>query len=81
VGVAGGAMVDRVPEGSGVGWLAPVDSVDGLASCLAAALSDPGLREAGRRARAMVEARFSWRRTFERVFGLYASLLGSPRAA
>lgn len=79
VGVAGGAMVDRVPEGSGVGRLAPVDSVDGLAACLAAALADPGLAEAGRRARAMVEAHFSWRSTFERVFGLYEALLSAPR--
>ena len=81
VGVAGGAMIDRVPAGSGVGRLAPVDSAAGFAGTLEAALRDPELRAAGRRARAMVEARFSWASTFDRVFGLYDSLLRSPRAS
>lgn len=81
VGVAGGAMVDRVPAGSGVGRLGPVDSVDGLTENLLVMLRDPGIREAGRRARAMVEGQFSWRSTFERVFHLYESLLHSRCAA
>ena len=81
VGVAGGAMVDRVPEGSGVGRLGPVDSVDALADNVRAMLRDPDLRAAGRRARAMVEARFSWRATFDRVLELYESLRQPRRAA
>lgn len=81
VGVAGGAMVDRVPEGSGVGLLGPVDSVEGLAANVEALLRDPDLREAGRRARALVEERFSWSATFERVFELYEALLRAPGRA
>jgi glycosyltransferase involved in cell wall biosynthesis len=55
--------------------------VEGLAANMGALLRDPGLREAGRRARALVEERFSWRATFGHVFALYEALLRSPRRA
>ena len=80
VGVAGGAMLDRVPEGSGVGRLGPVDSAAGLAANAAALLADPGRAAAGRRARAMVEERFSWDATFHRLHALYHDLLRRPAA-
>lgn len=74
VGVAGGAMVDRVPEGLGVGRLGPVDSVEGLVENLTAVISDPDRAEMGRRGRALVEERFSWRSTFTKMFDLYTSI-------
>lgn len=74
VGVAGGAMVDRVPEGLGVGRLGPVDSVDGLVENLTAVIADPDRAEMGRRGRALVEERFSWRATFTKMFDLYTSI-------
>lgn len=73
VGVAGGAMVDRVPEGSGVGVLGPVDDPAAMARNLARLLRDDP-RAAGRRARALVEARFSWSATFHSMFALYDEL-------
>ena len=75
VGVAGGAMVDRVPEGSGTGLLGPVDSAEAMADNILAMLGDQG-RAAGVRAREMVEARFSWNATFDQVDELYSELLG-----
>ena len=74
VGVAGGAMVDRVPEGLGVGRLGPVDSVDGLVENLTATINDADRSGMGRRGRALVEERFSWRATFTKMFDLYASI-------
>jgi alpha-1,6-mannosyltransferase len=76
VGVASGAMLDRVPEGSGVGRLGPVDSAEAMAANILALAPEEGRREAGRRARALAEAEFSWQTTFGRVFALYHRLLG-----
>lgn len=65
VGVTGGAMPDRVPAGTGL--LGPVDDVAAMAGNVAQLWSD-GAQLMGRRARAMVEEKFGWRRTFERLF-------------
>lgn len=79
VGVASGAMPDRVQEG--LGRLGPVGDVDAMASNVEAVVA--GDRVAmGRRAREHVEARFSWDATFGQLLDLYAqtgrSLRPSP---
>jgi len=64
VGVASGAMIDRVP--AGLGLLGPVDDTQAMADHVVALWR--GDHEAvGIAARAHVEARFSWNRTFERL--------------
>ncbi len=64
VGVASGAMIDRVPEG--LGLLGPVDDTQTMAENVLAVWR--GDHDAiGDAARAHVEARFSWDRTFERL--------------
>lgn len=82
LGVRGGAMVDRVPDGVGV--LGRVDSVDDVVRALGE-VSREEWREMGRRARALVEAELSWERTFERVLSLYRDVLetraGAPAEA
>lgn len=79
VGVAGGAMTDRVPEGAGVGLLGPVDSVPGLVANLTTLIADPLRSEAGARARRLVEERFSWAATFRSMFELYRAIgAGGP---
>jgi alpha-1,6-mannosyltransferase len=65
VGVASGAMPARVP--AGLGRLGPVDDVDAMAANVMAVLAE-GPAAIGRRARAHVEARFSWTATFDRLF-------------
>jgi alpha-1,6-mannosyltransferase len=70
VGVRAGAMVDRVPEA--VGRLGAVDSPGEMAANIQALAADR--REMGNRARAMVEAQFSWQRTFEQLFAVYRRL-------
>jgi alpha-1,6-mannosyltransferase len=74
VGVAGGAMVDRVPPGRGVGLLGRADSVDDLVLNLESMIGDAARAEAGRRGRALVEESFSWEATFSRMLDLYRSL-------
>lgn len=66
VGVASGAMPDRVPPG--LGRLGPVDDVAAMAANVVA-LWDDDHRAIGRAARAHVEQGFAWSRTFERLFG------------
>lgn len=78
VGVAGGAMPERVPEGAGVGLLGRVDSVEDLAANIEK-MAGSDLREAGRRARALVESQFSWKRTFDRTLDLYERVLARGR--
>lgn len=64
VGVASGAMIDRVPPG--LGLLGQVDDTQAMADNVVSVWR--GDRAAmGRAARAHVEARFSWDRTFERL--------------
>lgn len=77
VGVAGGAMRDRVPGDAGVGILGPVDDVDCLARNMLKVAKSPHRTEAGERAREMVETEFSWSRTFDRMCGLYDEILRS----
>lgn len=81
VGVAGGAMVDRVPAGGGVGLLGAVDSAAEMAANVAAMVRGGGLREAGARARRMVEDRYSWAATFRSMFELYETLLPAGAGA
>jgi alpha-1,6-mannosyltransferase len=65
VGVAGGAMPDRVP--AGLGRLGPVDDVDAMAANVVAVWS--GAPNAmGRDARTMVATRYGWPQTFTRLF-------------
>ena len=67
VGVASGAMPDRVP--AGLGLLGPVDDVAAMARNVAAIWSGD-VRAMGAAARAHVERGFSWRATFDRLFGV-----------
>jgi len=66
VGVASGAMPDRVPPA--LGRLAAVDDVDAMARHVVE-LWATDTRAIGRAARAHVEQRFSWTSTFGRLFG------------
>lgn len=65
VGVASGAMPDRVPEG--LGLLGPVDDTAAMAANVAAVWRN-GAQLIGARARAMVVEKFGWTRTFDRLF-------------
>ena len=66
VGVASGAMPDRVP--AGLGLLGPVDDTHAMARNVAAIWRDD--HEAmGIDARHYVERHFSWQQTFERLLG------------
>ena len=75
VGVCGGAMRDRVPGEAGVGILGPVDDVETLSRNMLNLARNPHRREAGRRARELVETEFSWSRTFQRMCALYDEIL------
>ncbi|MCP3728966.1 glycosyltransferase [Sphingomonas sp. MG17] len=66
VGVASGAMPDRVPEG--LGLLGPVDDTAAMAANVVKLWQD-GAQLTGARARAMVVERYGWTRTFDRLFG------------
>ena len=85
VGVAGGAMPARVPEG--LGLLGPVDDVPAMAANVVR-LWQAGVAGPGRAARAHVERHFSWTRTFEHLFGTiypqalaHAALRSAPRSS
>ncbi len=72
VGVAAGALVDRVPPH--VGRLGPARDAAAFAERIAEVAAE---REAlGAAARAHVEAAFSWDRTFERLLAAYGEVLG-----
>lgn len=77
VGVRSGAMVDRVAEGTGV--LCAPGSPEAMAERIRA-FSRTEWRRMGRNARRMVEAEYSWRATFRRLFALYRRL-GVPVTA
>ncbi|MEG3179978.1 glycosyltransferase [Sphingomonas sp. LT1P40] len=66
VGVASGAMPDRVP--AGLGLLGPVDDTAAMAANVVKLWHD-GAPLIGARARAMVVEQFGWTHTFERLFG------------
>jgi alpha-1,6-mannosyltransferase len=68
VGVRAGAMIERVPDA--VGLLAAPHSAAALAAAVTA-LAQADRRQLGRAARRLVEAEFSWRRTFTRLLDLY----------
>jgi alpha-1,6-mannosyltransferase len=78
LGVRAGAMVDRVPEGTGI--LVEPDSPAAFAAVLGATAREEWKRM-GSRARALVEAGYSWRRTAERLAILYGDLQGGRRPA
>ena len=65
VGVAGGAMPDRVPEG--LGMLAPIDDTQAMARHVQT-IWEQGARAIGERARAVVAERYGWDRTFDTLF-------------
>lgn len=78
VGVAGGAMPDRVP--SGLGLLGPVDDVAAMADNVAAIWED-GAAAMGARARATVVDNYGWDRTFRRLFdNIYPKALAHAAA-
>jgi alpha-1,6-mannosyltransferase len=64
VGVASGAMPERVP--AGIGYLGPVDDAEMLAANVMRVWRE-GAAEMGARARAHAE-QFDWRMTFDRLF-------------
>jgi alpha-1,6-mannosyltransferase len=66
VGVASGAMPDRVPLG--LGLLGPVDDTAAMAANVARLWRDDH-QAIGIEARHHVETNFSWKRTFERLLG------------
>jgi len=66
VGVASGAMPDRVPPGTGL--LGPADDASAMAANVVT-LARNGAPVVGAAARRLVVERFSWTRTFERLFG------------
>src|SRR3546814_4587057 len=67
VGVASGAMPDRVAEG--LGMLGPVDDTQAMAANVAALWRSGRAAAIGAAARSHVVARYSWTRTFERLLG------------
>ncbi|MEZ4387405.1 MAG: glycosyltransferase [Candidatus Krumholzibacteriia bacterium] len=71
VGVAAGALPDRVPRG--LGALTPVGDAAAMAAAMVDQLAcDPLAR--GLAARAWVEREFGWARVFDELCGLYESL-------
>lgn len=79
VGVAAGAMLDRVDEETG--RLGPVDDAGAMAANILE-LWQSDRRAMGEVARAHVEGRFSWDRTFQTLFGdIYPQAFAERRAA
>ncbi len=68
IGVASGAMPDRVP--AELGYLGPVGDADAMARHIEALWRSGEARGMGRAARAHVERSFSWTRTFEHLLGV-----------
>lgn len=78
VGVAAGAMLDRVDEETG--RLGPVDDANAMAANILE-LWNSDRRSIGEVARAHVEGRFSWDRTFQTLFGdIYRQAFAARRA-
>ncbi len=71
VGVAAGALTERVP--SGLGRLGPVDDAAAMAANLLTVAADPESMAGA--ARHHVEAHFSWPTTFRHLLDLYADAL------
>jgi len=66
VGVASGAMPERVPAGTGV--LVPVDDSEAMAKAVVAVWRG-NHRQMGQAARCHVAGRYEWRQTFEALLG------------
>jgi alpha-1,6-mannosyltransferase len=67
IGVAAGALRERVPDG--LGLLGPVDDADAMARNIIAVLS--ARSEISQRARAHAERNFNWRDAFDRLLQCY----------
>ena len=79
VGVAAGAMLDRVDYETG--RLGPVDDSDAMAANILE-VCGADRRAMGAAARAHVEGQFSWDRTFQTLFGeIYPQAFAARRAA
>jgi alpha-1,6-mannosyltransferase len=79
VGVAAGAMLDRVDEETG--RLGPVDDSDAMAANILE-LCSADRRSMGEAARAHVEGQFNWDRTFQTLFGeIYPQAFAARSAA
>lgn len=79
VGVAAGAMLDRVD--SETGRLGPVDDAEAMAANIVSVWNSDR-RAMGEAARAHVEGQFSWERTFQTLFGdIYPQAFAARRAA
>lgn len=82
IGVAGGEMTARVPTGTGL--LGPVGDAAAMAANVEAMWGphgDGGWQAAGQAARQLVESRFTWPLTFEKLFGeIYSAALQRARA-
>lgn len=73
VGVAAGALIERVPDG--LGLLGPVDDAEAMArNILTVAEHQEAWGKAGRQ---HVVENYSWSATFGRLFGLYGTALAS----
>ncbi len=78
VGVASGAMPDRVPPQ--LGLLGPVDDIDSMAANVAELWRSGECRAIGQAARTHVVERYSWERTFYRLFNeIYPLALSHAR--
>ena len=73
VGVRAGALVERVPPGTG--FLGPVDDAGALADNFARAVAERGVL--GPAGRELAVDQFSWRSSFDRLFRLYDRALGA----
>ncbi|NNF58741.1 MAG: glycosyltransferase [Rhodothermaceae bacterium] len=77
VGVAAGALVERVHEG--IGRLGPVDDAEAMAANILAVANQ--LEAMGAASRCHVEERFSWKATFDALFDVYRAALASQVTA
>ena len=78
VGVASGAMPERVPANAGV--LVPIDDSGAMANAVVGMWRGP-YRHMGQAARSHVEGRFEWRQTFEALLGdVYPKALKAAEA-
>jgi alpha-1,6-mannosyltransferase len=75
VGVEAGALLDRVPDGTG--RLGPVGDAAAFAARIAEVAAER--QSMGAAARMHVEASFSWERTFERLFAAYEQVVTRVR--
>ncbi|MBN1830175.1 MAG: glycosyltransferase [Deltaproteobacteria bacterium] len=77
VGVAAGALIDRVPEGAGL--LGAVDSPEELAINLLRCLSLKSYRSMGAFARKVAADNLSWKKTFTTIISLYEKCIAEEQ--